>query len=251
MSDPAPNALADNQRDAQTAQPVRVLRADSTLDEVTLSAEDREEPTLRQFFAVLEPGDKPDERWRAFQEKLDEEARGIKWTAAMPDLGSKICDLLDVKIHHILLTAWKKADALQKALADSRQTPDKTVYLDLTEHNVDYESKPFIDVKIKSATVKKLTLTMSLNLKLKGFSLKIQNGEIRQMQTGTCEGRGTLKYENLSIVEKKFEPVRFPKTIDIPVSLPAQESAKPKLGAVVAETEAKPVIRDDLERIEL
>ena len=67
MSDPAPNALADNQRAAQTAQPVRVLRADSTLDEVTLSAEDREEPTLRQFFAVLEPGDKPDERWRAFQ----------------------------------------------------------------------------------------------------------------------------------------------------------------------------------------
>src|SRR5947207_14539189 len=134
MSDPAPNALADNQRDARTAQPVRVLRADSTLDEVTLSAEDREEPTLRQFFAVLEPGDKPDERWRAFQEKLDEEARGIKWTAAMPDLGSKICDLLDVKIHHILLTAWKKAEALQKALADSRQTPDKTGYLDLTEH---------------------------------------------------------------------------------------------------------------------
>ena len=107
----------------------------------------------------------------------------------MPDLGSKIGDLLDIKIHDMLLTAWKKVEVVRQALEDSKQTPDKATYLDLTEHSIDYETKPFIDVKIKKASVKKLTLTVAMNLKLKGFGLKIQNGVIRELQAGKCEGK--------------------------------------------------------------
>jgi hypothetical protein len=57
---------------------------------------------------------------------------------------------------------------------------------------------------------------VALNLKVKGFGLKIQNGLIREMQTGKCEGKGTIKYEKLSIAEKKFEPIKFPLSIEIP-----------------------------------
>jgi hypothetical protein len=174
-------------------------------------------PTLREFFGLPEkPSDKGDDCWKTFQEKLVAETRDIKWTAAMPDLGSKIGELLDIKIHQVLLTAWKKVEAVRQALEESKQTPDKASYLDLTEHSVDYETKPFIDVKIKKASVKKLTFTVALNLKVKGFGLKIQNGLIREMQTGKCEGKGTIKYEKLSIAEKQFEPIKFPVSIEIP-----------------------------------
>src|SRR5262249_4670203 len=116
-------------------------------------------PTLREFFGLpTKAADKGDSNWKAFQQKLAEETKGIKWTAAMPELGEKICELLDIKIHDVLLTAWKKVDAVRQAIEESKQNPDKVSYLDLTEHSVDYQTKPFIDVKLKSASVKKLTL---------------------------------------------------------------------------------------------
>lgn len=215
-----------------------------------------EPPTLREIFSIPEkPADEGDDRWQAFQEKLKDEAKGVKWTAAMPDLGSKIADLLDIKIHDILMTAWKKVEALRKVLEDSKQTPDKAVYLDLAEHAIDYETKPFIDVKLKGASIKKLTLTVLLNLKVKGFVLKVQNGAIRELQTGNCEAKGSIKYGTLSIAEKKFEPIKFPFSIKIPslISIPEQEAEDATETPVATkEPENKaPEPEDSLERIEL
>jgi len=146
-----------------------------------------------------------------------EEARGIKWTAAMPDLGSKICELLDIRFTTSCWQRGKKLKRCGKVLEDSKQTPEKVVYLDLAEHSIDYETKPFIDVKIKSASVKKLTLTVLLNLKVKGFVLKVQNGAIRELQTGNCEAKGSIRYGTLSIAEKKLEPIKFPSQFRFPV----------------------------------
>lgn len=223
-----------------------------------------EAPTLREFFGIPEKAsDQGDDYWRAFQKKLAEETQGIKWTAAMPDLGSKIGELLDIKIHDMILTAWKKVEAVRQAMEESKKTPDKASYLDLTEHSIDYETKPFIDVKIKSASVKKLTLTVAINLKVKGFGLKVQNGTIREMQTGKCEGKGTIKYEKLSIAEKKLEPIKFPFTISIPGLISISEPpAKPVAGKPILLEPVKPAsdktsavseprTEVDLERIEL
>lgn len=239
-------------------------RDDATVVTVR-DSEMSEPPTLRQLFAIpAKASDKRDDLWKAFQDKLAEETRGIKWTAAMPDLGSKICDLLDIKIHEVMLTAWKKVEAVRQAIEDSKKNPDKASYLDLTEHSIDYETKPFIDVKIKSASVKKLTLTVNLNLQVKGFSLKVQNGAIRELQTGKCEGKGSIKYEKLLIAEKKLEPIKFPLTIEIPssIALPVNSTdtsadiSGPETAAVAEPKDLKPLTEkpsgeEELERIEL
>lgn len=218
----------------------------------------RDEPTLREVFQVPEKTlDKGDENWQAFQDKLKQETKGIKWTAAMPDLGAKICELLDIKIHDILMTAWKKAEALRKALAESKADPERSVYLDLAEHGIDYETRPFVDVKVKAVSVKKITLTIALNFKLKGFTLKVQNGAISEIQTGSCEAKGTVKYEKLTIAEKKLSPIKFPLTIKIPNLFSFSEpSAQDEVGES-PEASAAPVKPDDqkpaepVERIEL
>jgi hypothetical protein len=217
----------------------------------TIEEEVSEAPTLRKFFGIPEKAsDQGDANWQAFQKKLAEETQGIKWTNAMPDLGSKIGELLDIKIHDMLLTAWKKAEAVRQALEESKQTPDKASYLDLSEHNIDYETKPFIDVKIKRASVKKLTLTVAVNLKVKSFGVKVQNGLIRELQTGKCEGKGLIKYEKLTIAEKEFEPIKFPFTIAVPGLITIAETpAKPVVPKPLAASESRS--EDDLERIEL
>ncbi|HXI23320.1 MAG TPA: hypothetical protein VNG71_05545 [Pyrinomonadaceae bacterium] len=203
----------------------------------TANSSSQAAPTLRDAFQVPEKAsDEGDDHWQAFQDKLKQEAKGIKWTAAMPDLGAKICELLDIKIHDILMTAWKKAEALRQALEDSKVDPERSIYLDLAEHSIDYETKPFIDVKIKGASVKKITLTVMLNLKLKGFTLKVQNGAICEIQTGSCEGKGAIKYEKLPIAEKKLSPIKLPLMIKVPNLFSTTEAADKD---DAAETKAK------------
>jgi hypothetical protein len=228
-------------------------------------------PTLRQIFSLPEKETDPsDDRWKAFQEALSKEVKGVKWISAMSDLAPKICELLDIRIDKVLVAAWKKVEALQKVLAESKKTPEKVVYLELAEHSIDYETRPFIDVKIKGASVKKLTLNVQLDCKLKGFVLKVQNGAIKEMETGNCEVKGAIKYGTLSIAEKKLAPVKLPLSIAIPSIealsqpvIPAPESENeskqetpksedaPKAeppSSVASETKSKP---DAVERIEL
>lgn len=238
---------------AAVAQDVEVK---ATAEAVEGGAEGESVPTLRQIFSLPEKEDDPsDDRWKVFQENVSKEVKGVKWIASMPDLAPKVCELLDIRIPDILVTAWKKVEDLQRVMKESKKTPDKTVYLELAEHTIDYHSKPSIDVKIKRATVKKLELPIQLGFKLRRFVLKIQNGRIKEMQTGHCEAKGTIKYGSLTVAEKKLEPIKLPFSIQIPDEIPflmpvpgdADERAEEK-------AESDPVVpaRDEpLERIEL
>ncbi len=255
--------MADEPKAASLATTAKAEAAEEV--KVTGVAEDTEgaaaaesAPTVREIFALPEKETDPsDDRWKEFQERIDKEVKGIKWTAAMPDLAAKVCELLDIKIPNILVAAWKKAKELQTVLEKSKATPDEVVYLELTEHNINSEHKPSLDVRIKGATVKKIELGVQLGFKLKGFVLKIQNGGIREMQTGQCEAKGTIKYGTLMIAEKKLEPIKLPLTIAIPSAIqdltlsgedaPAK-SEKPAV--VVAADSARAPVRDT-ERIEL
>jgi hypothetical protein len=174
-------------------------------------------PTLRQLFELPEKDTDPsDDAWQAFQEKVGKEIKGIKWTATVPDLAPKVCELLDIKIPDVLATAWKKVTDIQAVMEKSKKTPDEIVYLELAQHTINSEHKPSIDVKIKGATVKKIELVIQLGFNLKGFLLKIQNGAITEMQTGQCEAKGTIKYGGLTIAEKKLAPIKLPFSIPMP-----------------------------------
>src|SRR5207253_6713662 len=166
-----------------------------------------------------------DDLWKLFQLRLNQETRGIKWTGAMPELAPKIAELLDIRIPDILVGAWKKAEEVRSQLEESKKTPEKTVYLDLAQHTIDYQSRPFIDVRLKSTTVKKIEIAVHLGFKLKGFVLKIQNGAIQEMQSGHCEAKGTIKYANITIAEKTLEPIKLPFTVPLHTNDEHQQNA--------------------------
>jgi len=217
-------------------------------------------PTLREIFSLPEKETDPsDDRWKSFQERVSKEVKGVKWIASIPDLAPKVCELLDIKVPDVLVTAWKKVQSLRNVLEESKKTPDKIVYLELAEHTIDYQTKPSIDVKIKSATVKKLELPIQLGFKLRGFVLKIQNGGIREMQTGNCEAKGTIRYGTLTVAEKKLELIKLPFSISIPdniaflipVAKTAAEPGDKKAEEKAVPDPAIPVRSEPLERIEL
>src|SRR2546429_534264 len=62
-------------------------------------------------------------------------------------------------------------------------------------------------------------------IKLTALRLKVQKGAICEIQPGSCEAKGTIKYEKLPIAEKKLSPIKSPLMIKIPNLFSTAEAA--------------------------
>ena len=180
-----------------------------------------------------EPDPKPD-RWDEVQKRIKEEAKGIKFPAALRDLAPKICELFNVPLPNVLVTSWKKVDDLRARLEKSRAAPDKIEYLELSQHKIDSTHKPSLEMRLKNMPVKKIEFLVKLNFTLKGFVLKIQGGAIQEVQTGACEVQGTISYAGQVIVEKKLTPIKLPGRLAVPPAIGALTAPLPEQAKAAA-----------------
>ena len=218
--------------------------------------------TVRDVFELPKPGESESEGWKTFGERVSEEVKGIK-TAAMPDIAEKVAELFEIPIPDIFLASWKKASSLQAALEESRSAPEAVMNTELGEHTINSVHRPYIEIRIQNKTVKKIEFTLKLSFGLKGFVLKIQDGAIRGMQTGLCEVKGKLEYQDLVIAEKKLAPITLPGSVSLEghkieaqpeakaagaTSLPESKEAGTKVEerpeALVVETEKKGSVKE-------
>lgn len=181
--------------------------------------------TVREVFELPEPGAEGSDNWKTFKSKVSNEVKGIK-TAAMPDLAKKVAELFEIPIPDIFLTSWKKAGGIQTLLEESRKAPETAMHAELGDHTINSQHRPHIEIRIQNKSVKKLEFTLNLVFNLKGFVLKIQDGRIREMQTGSCEVRGKMEYQGLVIADKKLAPITLPGVISLERLLGAPEKEK-------------------------
>ena len=180
---------------------------------------------LRRLFAFPDPAAKtpPSNEWQAFQSRLGSEIKTIRWPAAMPDLASKITELFNVELPDLFVSSWKKVGELQEALEESRKSPDEVIVLELAEHEITNEYHPYIEIRIAGMPLpKKIEFKVQIVTALKGINLKIQAGTITEIQAGTCDFEGKIKYEDLTIAEKKLGPIEL-----LSVSIIPRQEAPP------------------------
>jgi hypothetical protein len=70
---------------------------------------------------------------------------------------------------------------------------------------------------------KKIEFKVQIATALKGINLKIQAGTIREIQAGSCDFEGKIKYEDLTIAEKKVGPLKL---LGVPIT--KQEAPPPQ-----------------------
>src|SRR5690242_814698 len=94
------------------------------------------ELTVREVMSG--PNDHPGgpDRWAVMKERFRSEIKGIQWMAPVPDMAEMLAELFDIPIPGLLLGAWRKADALDKLLKESEQSPDEVMYLELADHTI-------------------------------------------------------------------------------------------------------------------
>ena len=148
-------------------------------------------------------------QWRSFQQNLARELETVK-TASMPEVAPRIAELFDIQIPDILISSWIKANEIRNVLQKSAAAPDETFWVGLGEHTVESEHHPYVDITIKGQTVKRIEFTIRLLFKLNSFVLKIQRGNISEIQTGSCDVQGVVEYRGLRIAEKQLAPIQLP-----------------------------------------
>jgi hypothetical protein len=167
---------------------------------------------LRSLFSFPETGapTAPSNQWEEFQNRLGREIKTIRWPAAMPDLVSKIGELFNVELPDVIVVSWKKAGELRDALEESRKAPEEVIFLELAEHVITSEHHPEIEIRIAGIPLpKRIQFTVKLSATLKGVVLRIKGGEIVEIEMGSCEFEGKVKYEDLTIAEKKLGPIEL------------------------------------------
>ena len=164
--------------------------------------------TVRSVFDLPQPGS-PEEsspRWQSLRQWMNEELPD-KNSSAMEDVGARIGELLEIPVSDIFVASWKETDAIKNLLAESRTAPEAVTNVELADHSIKSLHRPHIEVRQKKGASKKIEFTLRLLFKLQGFSLRIQNGLIREIRTGPCEMQGTLVYQGLTVAEQKNAPV--------------------------------------------
>jgi hypothetical protein len=147
----------------------------------------------------------------SLKENIARQHKQFQWDFLSNLIVEKIGDLLDMDLKDILIGAWQKCDEIDKCLRKSYgPAADETMAVALAEHTIDSKHNPKLDILLNGKRIGAIVFHIRLSLDLQGFILKIQAGEIKEIQVGTCRGRGVFKCEDLILLEKKTEVIQLP-----------------------------------------
>lgn len=119
-------------------------------------------------------------------------ATGKSWSAQVAAHSrNNIGDLLDVNLKEVLIEAWNKSVILRKYKDAQRYPPDQTAIVHLSEHTIRSEHQPYLEISVNGLTGR-LPFCLKLELKAKGFKLKIRDGEIHEILSGELKVNADL-----------------------------------------------------------
>lgn len=140
---------------------------------------------------------------------LKEQAGAIEWTASSSVLVPKVAELLDIRLSHVLVAFWQKADEVARALRESQESPERTIDVSLYDCSTEATLSPFIEVRIAGKSPgKRIAFTIALPMTFKAVQLRIRGGAVVDATAGECEITGNVKLEGLTLAKLK-KPVRI------------------------------------------
>ncbi len=184
--------------------------------------------TLNKFFLEREE-DLSSKRLSALESALKvvslrgtilRDAKAVGWPATWSEIVEKMKDLLDIGIPEIMVSAWNKYRILVKYLDREKYPPGETFLVPLAEHTIRSIHHPFIEILINDQSVGKIQFDLDLSFDLKGATLKIQDGKIKEILVGSCKAKGVIKFEDVVILERETDSIDLPGRISLGEGLP-------------------------------
>jgi len=170
----------------------------------------------------------PAEVLRAGMSEKDVESFKSKVTSALPGMtpsaiegavSSKLAEVLDgFDAVTLFAGAWEKYHLLSDAAEKSKSGQTELVPLD--EHPVKTKLHPYVEIQAGPEILRRIEFDLTLSLKLKGITVRVESGEIRGIEAGTCEGSAELALADSSLWKHDIKPIQLPGRITLRKGIP-------------------------------
>ena len=134
----------------------------------------------------------------------------IEWSAVADTVAESLNAALDVKLTDILGFAWTKIQDLQVCLDRKSYPPNETALVPLAEHNIRSTHHPGIELLLGKKVVAEITFDVELTLALEGVVLKIRDGRILEITSGSYSGNGILMFADTVLIKRQTPKYTIP-----------------------------------------
>lgn len=154
------------------------------------------------------------------RQAIQKESRAIRWKWVRDLVAKKAGEILDLNVIDVLLEAWKKYMQIEQYADRQKYGPEEVILVPLAEHTLKSEHHPYVEILVKEQPVGQIVFDLEFSLALEGFVLKIQDGTIREIQTGSAKGEGSLSLAETILLKRELKPIHFLGHIDLGRGVP-------------------------------
>jgi hypothetical protein len=172
------------------------------------------ETTLGQVLFPAEHG-MPDEVWS----KIAANGAVQSLFAAFPpqlldpvktEVKNSIGQLFQMTFLDILNGAWANYTLISKSLDESKQKPNEIILKPVVEHTVKSTHHPYVELNWGDRPIGKIQFELTATLKVEGLTLKIKNGQLLEIMTGTCQANLQLTYAGDVLTQAQTGRIALP-----------------------------------------
>ncbi len=165
-------------------------------------------------------------------------------TALLPNIGPELKTAVETDIQKtsdsmlamtpmdVILQGWKRYREVGRALDDSRKKPTEPILKALLKHTIKSTHKPYVEIFLEDVSVGKVPFELLISFDMEGVTLKILNGEIVSIMSGSFQGAIKLSLIGETLAEVKTKRIELPGTLHTDGSTAKTKPHKlPALGA--------------------
>jgi hypothetical protein len=122
------------------------------------------------------------------------------------EITRKVASLCAVDVIELLGEAWNKEREIEECMEKGLRTSGETAFVSLLEHTVKSTWRFVIEIIVRPLAYK-IHVDLNTALTLKGGKLKIEDGKITELISGTIGGKVTISIESAEIWKQECKPV--------------------------------------------
>lgn len=180
------------------------------MTEATITLRDLFGADVNDLSARAEPGLDVYATSENIRSAIQKDSRAIRWGWVRDLVAKKTGEILDLNVIDVLLEAWNKYMQIEQYADRKKYGAGEIILVPLAEHTVKSEHHPYVEILVKEQPVGRIVFDLEFSLTLEGFVLKIQDGMIHEIRTGSGKGEGSLSLEKTVLFKRELQPVHFP-----------------------------------------
>lgn len=171
------------------------------------------------------------EGYDAAKNELPAERKRVDSGALDGALKKALMTALDIALDDILGQAWSGWQDM-RAYADPKQTPpDDVNVVPITNHTIESEYKPEIDVFVQGVKVHTFPFHVSATLDVQAGDLVVQRGMIQEIRLASLKLGGAIKLRDRILLKKDVAEIAVPGVMRLTRPIPILSNTEQRLSA--------------------